>query len=169
MIAIPNLPMKKPLKLRLYTEGKKPFEVAIELGIREAQVNKFFREFWKLKRLNQLYDIYPQIRHSLPIFLKLHKVLKRKGLTADNIKWFANAIETGAIKIPEIQKHYAKVNDELEAIDYKKTIAKYQLDNMNNQISYLNKISYSKRNEIAYLKIGAQELEGYVRGLDLEE
>ncbi|MBV9175839.1 MAG: hypothetical protein JO297_02230 [Nitrososphaeraceae archaeon] len=66
----------------LFSEGKKPFEVAIELGIREALVNKFFREFWKLKRLNQLYEIYPQIRYYLTSFLKLHKVLKKKGLTA---------------------------------------------------------------------------------------
>ena len=44
-------------------------------------------------------------------------------------------------------------------------MAKYQLDDMNNQIIYLNKISYNKRNEIAYLKIGAQELEEYVHGL----
>jgi hypothetical protein len=35
---------------------------------------------------------------------------------------------------------------------------------MNNPISYLNKIAYNKRNEIAYLKIGVQELEGYVHG-----
>jgi predicted nucleic acid-binding Zn-ribbon protein len=91
--------------------------------------------------------------------------LKKKGLNPNNVEWFADAIETGAIKIPEIQKQYAKVEDELEAIDYKKAMAKYQLDNMNNQITYLNKISYSKRNEIAYLKIGAQELEGYVHGL----
>jgi hypothetical protein len=37
---------------------------------------------------------------------------------------------------------------------------------MNNQITYLNKISYNKRNEIAYLQIGAQELEGYAYGLE---
>ena len=37
---------------------------------------------------------------------------------------------------------------------------------MNNYISYLNKISYNKRNEIAYLKIGVQELEVYVHGLE---
>ena len=53
------------------------------------------------------------------------------------MEWFAEAIETGAIKIPEIQKHYTKVNDELEAIDYKNTMAKYQLDDMNNQFTYL--------------------------------
>ena len=68
------------------------------------------------------------------------------------MEWFVDAIETGAIKIPEIQKQYAKIKDDLEVIDYKKTIAKYQLDDMNNQITYLNKISYNKRNEIAYLK-----------------
>jgi hypothetical protein len=28
--------------------------------------------------------------------------------------------------------------------------------------TYPNRISYNKRNEIAYLKIGVQELEGYV-------
>jgi hypothetical protein len=29
---------------KLFSEGKKPFEVAIEFGMREAQVNKFFRD-----------------------------------------------------------------------------------------------------------------------------
>ena len=90
---------------KLYSEGKKPFEVAIELGIREAQVNKLFKEFWKLKNLNELYEIYPQIRQYLSSFLKLHKVIKRKGLTAGNVECFANAIEIGAIKLAELQGH----------------------------------------------------------------
>jgi hypothetical protein len=62
--------------------------------------------------------------------------LKKRGLNLNNVEWFADAIETGAIKIPEIQKQYAKVKDELEVIDYKKAMAKHQLDDMNNQISY---------------------------------
>jgi hypothetical protein len=157
---------KATLAYRLFSEGRKPVQVAIELNLREGQVNKFFREFWKLKRQYRLYELYPQIEHCLPSFLKLHKALKKRGLNPNNVEWFADAIETGAIKIPEIQKQYAKVKDELEAIDYKKAMAKYQLDNMNNQISYLNRVSYNKRNEIAYLKIGVQELEGYVRGLE---
>jgi hypothetical protein len=48
---------------------------------------------------------------------KVHKALKERGLNPNNVEWFADAIETGAIKIPEIQKQYAKVKDELEAID----------------------------------------------------
>ena len=45
-------------------------------------------------------------------------------------------------------------------------MAKHQLDDMNNQLTYLNEVSISKRNEIASLQIGVQELEGYVHGLE---
>jgi hypothetical protein len=159
--------MKKLPRLTRYSRTeKKPIQVAIELDLREKQVNNFFIEFWKLKNLNELYEIYLQIEHCLSSFLKLHKASKTNGLNPGNMEWFTDAIETRAIKIPEIQKQYAKVNEQLEAIDYKKTIAKYQLDDMNNRISYLNKIAYNKRNEIEYLKIEVQELEGYVHGLE---
>jgi chromosome segregation ATPase len=78
---------------------------------------------------------------------------------------FVHMVNIGMYKIPEIQKQYAKVKDELEAIDYKKAMAKHQLDNMNNRLTTLNRDIYNKRNEIEYLKIGVQELEGYVREL----
>jgi hypothetical protein len=42
-------------------------------------------------------------------------------------------VNTGVYEIPEIQEQYAKIQDEIEAIDYKKTMAKYQLDNINNR------------------------------------
>ena len=71
---------------RLFSEGRKPVQVAIELNLREGQVNKFFREFWKLKRQYRLYEIYQQIEPYLESFLKLHKALKKKGLNPNNIE-----------------------------------------------------------------------------------
>jgi hypothetical protein len=58
-----------------------------------------------------------------------------------DLEWFVHTVNTGMYKIPEIQKQYAKINEEIEAIDYKKAMAKHQLDNINNQILYLNRIS----------------------------
>ncbi|HEY6884777.1 MAG TPA: hypothetical protein VI278_12145 [Nitrososphaeraceae archaeon] len=40
------------------------------------------------------------------------------------------------------------------------------MQNINNHVAILNKISYNKRNEIAYLHFAVQELEGYVHGLE---
>jgi hypothetical protein len=44
----------------------------------KLQVNKFFREFWKLKRVDKLYEIYPKIEQYLPSFLQLHKGVEEK-------------------------------------------------------------------------------------------
>jgi hypothetical protein len=91
--------MKKLPRLTDYFEGKKPLDVAIELGLMEKQVYKFFRDFWKLKRLNKLYQIYPEIGPSLQSFLKLHSVLNDKGMMPKNVEWFVDARETGSITL----------------------------------------------------------------------
>ena len=102
---------KATLAYRLFSEGRKPIEVAIELNLREGQVNKFFREFWKLKRQYRLYELYQQIEPYLPSFLKLHKTLKQKGLNPDNVEWFADAIEIGAVELPELQGQHQSLRN----------------------------------------------------------
>ena len=94
---------------KLFEEGKKPLVVAVELGLRETQVNKYFREFWSLKNLNGLNEIYPQIEHYLPNFLKLHKALKKKGLNPQNIESFVDLIELGVVKLLKLQGQYQKL------------------------------------------------------------
>jgi hypothetical protein len=51
-------------------------------------------------------------------------------------------VDIGTINIPEIQKQYAKLKDELEFIDHKRVVSKAELDNINNQISILRRTVY---------------------------
>jgi hypothetical protein len=46
-------------------------------------------------------------------------------------------VKIDVYKIPELQNEYAKLKDEVEAVDYKKTMAKHVLEDMNNQITIL--------------------------------
>ena len=62
--------------------------------------------------------------------------------STDNIEWFVNMVNIGTYKIPEIQKQYAKLQDELQVIDHQKVVSKAELDNMNNQISILGRTMY---------------------------
>jgi FtsZ-binding cell division protein ZapB len=94
--------------------------VAIELGLREKQVDKFFREFWKLKRMDNLYQLYPQIEPYLPSFLKLHKGLKKRGLNPDNVEWFVDAIEIGVVRLPELQGQYQSIQNRVWRIEHRK-------------------------------------------------
>jgi hypothetical protein len=159
----PNQKATKAYKL--HVEGKTPVEVAVKLCLSEKEVTRYYTEYWRLKGIYELYSIYKEIKDDLLLILKLYRLLKREGIRPKDLEWFVQTVNAGMYKIPEIQKQYAKIKNELETIDYKKTMAKYQLDNMNNLITILNRDIYNKRNEIAYLQIGVQELEGYVHGL----
>ncbi|HET7284822.1 MAG TPA: hypothetical protein VFI70_09060 [Nitrososphaeraceae archaeon] len=82
-------------------------------------------------------------------------------------------VNIGTYNIPEIQKQYAKLQDEVQVIDHQKLVSKAELDNTNNQISILHRTMYQlsatcndRRNEIAYLKNQVQALEGYVTRLE---
>ena len=140
--------------------------MAVLLDLSEKEATRYYTEYWRLKGLNELHSIYKELKGDLFLILKLYRLLKREGIRPKDLEWFVHTVNTGMYKMPEIQKQYAKVKDDLEVIDYKKAMAKHQLNDINNQITYLNRISYSKRNEIAYLQIGVQELEGYAHGLN---
>ena len=117
---------------RLFSEGKKPVEVAIQLSLSEKQATRYYTEYWRLKRLYGLYHIYQESKGNLSYILKLCRLAKRQGITADNIEWFVNMVDMGTYNIPDLQKQYAKLQDEVQVIDHQKVVSKAQLDNMNN-------------------------------------
>ena len=69
-------------------------------------------------------------------------------------------VDIGTYKIPNIQKQYAKLQDEVpQVIDHQKVVSKAKINNMNNQISILHNTIYQlsvtcndKRNEICIFK-----------------
>jgi DNA-binding CsgD family transcriptional regulator/polyhydroxyalkanoate synthesis regulator phasin len=157
---------------KLFSEGKTPVEVAIQLNLSEKEATRYYTEYWRLKRLYSLYHIYQESKRNLSYFLKLCRLAKRQGITADNIEWFVNMVDICTYKIPELQKQYAKLQDEVQIIDHQKVVSKAELDNMNNQVSILHRTIYqlsatcnNKRNEISYLQAQIQVLEEYVNGL----
>jgi hypothetical protein len=157
---------------KLFSEGKTPVEVAIQLNLSEKEATRYYTEYWRLKRLCNLYHIYQESKGDLSYILKLCTLAKRQGITADNIEWFVNMVNIGTYNIPELQKQYSKLQDEVQVIDHQKVVSKAELDNMNNQVSILRRTVYQlsatcndRRNEISYLQAQIQALKEYVNGL----
>jgi hypothetical protein len=158
---------------KLFSEGKKPIEAAIQLNLSEKEATRFYTEYWRLKHLYSLYQIYHESKGNLSYILKLYRIAKRQAITADNIEWFVNMVNTGTYNIPDLQMQYSKLQNEVQVIDHQKVVSKAQLDNINNQISILHRTIYQlcatcndRRNEISYLQNQIQALEGYVNGLE---
>ena len=110
---------------KLFSEGKKPVEVAIQLSPSEKEATRYYTEYWKLKRLYSLYHIYQESKGNLSYILKLCRLAKRQGITADNIEWFVNMVNIGTYNIPDLQKQYAKMQDEVQVIDHQKVVSRY--------------------------------------------
>jgi hypothetical protein len=61
-------------------------QVSIDLGLREKEASKLFSEFLRLKGQGEVYEIYFENKHYLKSLRKLHRLLKREGVTVDKIE-----------------------------------------------------------------------------------
>ena len=113
---------------KLFSEGRKTVDVAIQLGLSEKKATRYYTEYWKLKRLYNLYQIYQESKGDLSYIMKLCTLAKRHGITADNIEWFVNMVDIGTYNIPDLQKQYAKLQDEVQVIDHQKVVSKAELE-----------------------------------------
>ena len=77
---------KKPRTMKLFSQGKSPIEVRIELNVSTEKVETFYKDYWKLIGLYQLRTYYDtEIKENLPSFLKLFKKVKKSGISEDDI------------------------------------------------------------------------------------
>ena len=75
--------------LWLFSNGKKPIEVAVELDLTVSEVHEMQEEFWALNDLHDLAFVYNEIKSYLPSFLKLfHCLNERRMLNEKQISKF---------------------------------------------------------------------------------
>ena len=66
--------------LFLFSSGKKPIDVSIELDSSASEVQNMLEEYWALTDLHELALAYNEIRTYLPSFLKLLHCLKERRM-----------------------------------------------------------------------------------------
>jgi transposase len=71
--------------IKLFSEGKAPVEVVIALDLPADQVQAIYREFWELKGMYKLAQIYEEAKYDLHTLLRLHKVVKDLGMGEQQI------------------------------------------------------------------------------------
>ena len=66
--------------LYLFSIGKTPLEVTIELDLTTPVVHEIQEEFWALNQLHEMAFVYNEIKAYLPSFLKLFHCLKNNKM-----------------------------------------------------------------------------------------
>ncbi|MGD9674741.1 MAG: helix-turn-helix domain-containing protein [Candidatus Nitrosocosmicus sp.] len=94
--------------IELFSKGKTPLEVKVELNISTEETEVYYKDYWKLSGLHQLYEYYEtEIKNDLPSFLKLYSEAKKLGISDDELMialHYLNDLSYLALKIGFLRK-----------------------------------------------------------------
>jgi hypothetical protein len=64
------------------------------LNLPGPQVQQFYVEYWKLKQMHQLFNVYQEIQNSVGYFLELYRLGKKRGVTPEQIMKLAHTADS---------------------------------------------------------------------------
>ena len=123
--------------LFLFSNGKKPIEVAIELDLSSIEVENMQQEYWVLNQLDELALIYHEIKSHLTLFLRLFHIMKRNRLI--NEKDIQNALRYAADDLPSLEDRIYKLTNYVMDLESKKRVLKDTITLWNAQLSDLGR------------------------------
>jgi hypothetical protein len=129
-----NKTSKAVQALKLFSKGKEPLHVAINLDLRAEEVKRLYREYLELKRLNRFISIYDEIGNFLPSFLKLFKIMKDGRMM--NEKDIISILKS-AIELPNIKDRIRDLTELENSLKNRRLADAAKLDDLRNQISSL--------------------------------
>jgi hypothetical protein len=102
----------------LFSIGKSPLEVAIELNMPSIEVHNMQEEFWALNQLHELAFVYSEIKNFLPSFMKLYRSLKECGML--NEEYLSNFLKYAGYDLPELTYRMQQLANEVIDLESKK-------------------------------------------------
>jgi hypothetical protein len=119
---------------KLFSEGKKPLEIAIQLSLREPEATKLFIEYCKLKRLHKFYLAYKELGdNGIRYFVMLCQLAKKEGI---GIKQVINAVDIAANKLPYMENIYRQLKDEVDNLQRIRQYLSNDIQALKNKFQY---------------------------------
>ena len=123
--------------LWLFSNGKKPIDVAIELDLTASEVHEMQEEFWALNGLYDLAFVYNEVKAYLPSFLKLfHCLKKHKMLSEKNI---SDVLRYVGYDLPQLTDRIQCLRNDVIDLEDKKRNLLNELTIWNAQLSDLGR------------------------------
>jgi hypothetical protein len=102
---------------KLFSEGKSPVQVAIELNIRASEAIIFQGEYWQLKGLHNLNRIYEEIKADTWHLVNLWKSVKAAGMDVPHV---LTVLKVANNDLPTIEYRYVRIKQEVNSLQEQK-------------------------------------------------
>jgi DNA-binding CsgD family transcriptional regulator len=137
---------------RLFSKGKTPIEVAVILNLGEADVTRYYKEYWRLRQLHGLYLAYEETEGDIEPFLRLYSLSKSEGMSTRHV---VNVLRRVNGDLLALENQYNILRNEVNNLELRDVNSNRTLQNLENQIITSTQIldSYNKTCEQERRKI----------------
>jgi chromosome segregation ATPase len=115
----------------MFSEGKTPIQVAIKLNLREAEVTKFYTEFWNLNDLEALSKVYHEINGNIQYFLELYRLTKKANMNLQNIM---TTLKIANNDLPTLEANYWTLQEAVSNLEAEKHRSAIVIQELNDHI-----------------------------------
>jgi hypothetical protein len=123
--------------LFLFSNGKKPIEVAVELDLSASEVQNMLEEYWALNDLYELALAYNEIIAYLPSFLKLFHCLKERRMLDE--KHISKFLRYANYDLSDLANRVQCLSNEITNLEGQKRNSMNKVSLWNAQLSDLGK------------------------------
>ena len=134
---------------KLFSEFKRPVEVAIELDLPTDHVQAFFREYWELEGMYGLAQIYEEAKYDLHDLLRLHRIIKGLGTEKQDIINVFDFVKHNQLRTLQWKAVYLRY--QINKLETEKTEATNHLFKLKRMIPELEEALAQKRKEMAHM------------------
>ena len=115
----------------MFSEGKTLIQVAIKLNLREAEVTKFYTEFWNLNDLESLSKVYHEINGNIQYFLELYRLIKKANMNIQNIM---TTLKIANNDLPTLEANYLTLQEAVSNLEAEKHRSAIMTQELNDHI-----------------------------------
>jgi hypothetical protein len=119
-----NQPKKSPIStqaFKLFNDGKKLTDVAIDLEIPARKALKLWSQFLRLERMENCYEFYQEHSYDIPILLSINNFMKRNNVFGKDI---TNVLRQ-AKDVTNLNQTYSNLKTEINSLEHKRMNLSY--------------------------------------------
>jgi hypothetical protein len=102
---------------KLFSEHKSPIEVAIALNIRQPEAVQFYKEYFNLSQLHDLYRIYEEIKDDLYRFLEFYSLTKAARMGPSQV---INLLKIANNDLASVQRRFEQLSRDVISLELEK-------------------------------------------------
>ncbi|MFY9799165.1 MAG: hypothetical protein WAJ93_26055 [Candidatus Nitrosopolaris sp.] len=132
--------------IKLFSEDKTTVDVVIELDLPADQVRATYRQYWDLKHMYELGQIYDEAEYDLPRLLRLHKIVKDLGMEECDIKNVLEIAKNNQLEYLQWKVEYLR--NDIEMLEVQKTKSTNDILKLNKIVDEFEGTLAKKRGEV---------------------